>query len=79
MKRAAIALLCLFLGSWTHGQSYTGPLDAVPAVAATECWALRACGGALAASSVKIINVTLSTNSHTCDILSAANGTTDEA
>ena len=56
----------------TSGASYSGPGNVVSG--AVAWWGLRAYNAAYAASSGQLINVRLTTNNHTCDILSTAAG-----
>jgi hypothetical protein len=53
--------------------SYSGPADVVGATP-LGFWGLRAMSGTYASGAGKLIKVTLLTNSHTCDILSATTG-----
>lgn len=69
---AAVSFKNLHVFQSPTAVAYYGPGDMNPG--ALAWWGLRAYNAAYAAANGKIVNVTLTTNSHTCDILAAANG-----
>jgi hypothetical protein len=56
------------------GGAYVGPLNVTTGVTALACYSVRACSTALATAGATALNLTRSTDSHTCNATLAATG-----